>query len=73
MSQCPTHRAFDCGLLTVTPNLAVKISPRAKQTTDFGTRELLLKYEGKFISAPERFMPDPEFLKYHNEQVFLKS
>ena len=54
-------RAFDCGLLTVTPNLAVKISPRAKQTTDFGTRELLLKYEGKFIWRPSVSCQTPNF------------
>lgn len=65
-------RAFDCGLLTVTPSMAVKISPQAKNKTDVGTRELLLKYEGTLITPPARFLPNPEFLKYHNEQVFLK-
>jgi putative restriction endonuclease len=67
-------RAFDCGLLTVMPNLRVKISPKAKQkSSDVGTRELLLRYEDAPISLPRHFAPEPEFLTYHNEHVFLKS
>jgi putative restriction endonuclease len=67
-------RAFDCGLLTVTPDLKVKISPKARRkSSDMGTRELLLRYEGASISLPRRFAPEPEFLKYHNEQIFLRS
>lgn len=67
-------RAFDCGLLTVTPDLGVKISPKAKKkTSDVGTHELLLRYEGASISPPRHFAPAPEFLKYHNDKVFLES
>jgi putative restriction endonuclease len=67
-------RAFDCGLLTVTPDLKVKISTKARRkSSDVGTHELLLRYEGAAVSLPRRFAPEPEFLKYHNEQVFLKS
>ena len=67
-------RAFDCGLLTVTPDLKVKISTKVtRKPSDVGTRELLLRYEDAAISLPRRFAPDPEFLKYHNEQIFLKS
>jgi putative restriction endonuclease len=67
-------RAFDCGLLTITPTLQVSISPKAKRkSSDEGTRELLLRYEGAKISSPRHFAPEPEFLTYHNENVFLKS
>jgi putative restriction endonuclease len=67
-------RAFDCGLLTVTPDLRVKISTKAKRkSSDVGTRELLLRYENASISLPRRFAPEAEFLTYHNEHVFLKS
>jgi putative restriction endonuclease len=67
-------RAFDCGLLTVTPELKVKISPKAKRKpSDVGTHELLLRYEDAPISSPRHFAPDPEFLKHHNEEIFLKS
>jgi putative restriction endonuclease len=67
-------RAFDCGLLTVTPDLRVKISTKAKRkSSDKGTRDLLLRYEAASISLPRRFAPEPEFLKYHNDHIFLKS
>jgi putative restriction endonuclease len=67
-------RAFDCGLLTVTPNLRVKISTKAKRkSSDVGTRELLLRYDDASITLPRHFTPEPEFLKYHNEHVFLES
>jgi putative restriction endonuclease len=66
-------RAFDCGLLTVTPDLRVKISPKAKRdSSDVGTRELLFRYEDAPVSLPRHFVPDPEFLTYHNESIFLK-
>jgi HNH endonuclease len=67
-------RAFDCGLLTVTPDLRVMISPKAKgKSTDLGIHELLLRYENARVRSPEHFVPDPRFLKYHNEHVFVKS
>lgn len=67
-------RAFDCGLLTVTPDLRVKVSPKAKRNpSDLGTRELLFRYQDAPVSPPRRFVPDPEFLKYHNDHIFLKS
>ncbi|MGH9513127.1 MAG: HNH endonuclease [Terriglobales bacterium] len=66
-------RAFDCGLLTITPDLRVKISPKAKRkSSDIGTHELLLRYEHVSISLPRHFAPELKFLRYHNEQVFLK-
>jgi putative restriction endonuclease len=67
-------RAFDCGLLTVTPELKVKLSPRLKgKIADRGSRELLQPYEGVSITLPHRFAPLRDFLQYHNEKVFLGS
>jgi len=66
-------RAFDCGLLTVTPDLRVMISPKAKRKSpDLGNQELLLRYEGAPVRAPEHFLPDPRFLKFHNESIFKR-
>ena len=65
-------RAFDCGLLTVTPDLKVRLSPRI---TGGATDEILQSFLGRFenapISVPRRFAPDKNFLRYHNERVFL--
>jgi putative restriction endonuclease len=67
-------RAFDCGLLTVTPDLKVKISRRLKTNpADKGARQFLWQFDGASISLPRRFAPDGDFLRYHNETVFLNS
>jgi len=65
-------RAFDCGLLTVTLDLKVKLSPKVKgSATDEATRSFLWRFENAPISAPRRFVPDEKFLRYHNERIFL--
>ena len=67
-------RAFDCGLMTVTPGLKVIISPKAKRkSSDQGNQELLLKYEGATVRPPGHFLPDPQFLQLHNEEIFIRS
>jgi len=51
-----THdRAFDCGLLTVTPDFRVKLSPQVrKYLADESTRELIGRYDGASIMLPSR-------------------
>jgi len=67
-------RAFDCGLLTVTPDLKVKISPRIrKHVTNKAAREFITRYDKLSISPPRRFCPTAGFLGYHNEKIFLSS
>ena len=65
-------RAFDCGLLTVTPDLKVKVSPRLKvKAADTAVQELFWRFENSSISIPRRFAPEEAFLRYHNEKTFL--
>lgn len=67
-------RAFDCGLLTVTPDLRVKLSPRLKQkNAGPASRRFLQPYDGATITPPRHFAPGVDFLRYHNEKVFLGS
>ncbi|MDT8068642.1 MAG: HNH endonuclease [Terriglobia bacterium] len=66
-------RAFDCGLLTITPDFRVRIADRPSQTTPAdisARRDFLLKFEGKQIELPTRFVPAPAFLRYHNRNIF---
>jgi len=64
-------RAFDRGLLTITPEFKIKISNSIKRdNVDSALQDLLLRYEGSEIKMPTRFMPDTNFLKYHNKSVF---
>lgn len=67
-----THdRAFDCGLVTITTDLRVKVSRFAPDVGKDGAFEdLLRRYEGATISPPRHFVPEPEFLAYHNKHVF---
>lgn len=64
-------KAFENGLLTVTPDLKIKISPiLLKQTKNEWVNNYFVQYHNKEIILPSRFLPDPEFLKYHNNERF---
>lgn len=67
-------RAFDKGLITVTPEHVVRVSPRIKKiSSDKIVSDLLVKYDGVSIQKPKRFFPDAKFLEYHNDVVFKKT
>jgi len=64
-------RAFDRGLLTITPDLTVKVSEVIKhQNVSEAVQNFLLRYEGISINKPAKFLPDIKFLKYHNKNIF---
>jgi len=63
-------RAFDFGLLTVTPEHRVRISRRLLRDKDPAVKALFSRYDGRKITLPSRFQPDPQFLDYHNRHVF---
>jgi putative restriction endonuclease len=64
-------KAFECGLLTITPDYRVKVSSTLKQkSNDENIGKYFLDYDDKEIYLPSRFLPDPEFLKYHNNERF---
>lgn len=66
-------RAFDKGLMTVLPDLTIKVSDAVRELyTDEKTREWLLDVEGLKIKRPGRFAPKRELLEYHNKYIFLR-
>jgi putative restriction endonuclease len=65
-------RAFDRGLITISRDFRVVVSPELKSSTNQGIRKLLLEYEHVQIKLPEHFRPDPTFLQYHFESVYQK-
>ena len=66
-------RAYDRGLITVSTEHVVLISPDLhKQKSNAFLAKTLIKLEGSKIKLPKRFVPDPEFLNYHHTQVFGK-
>ena len=64
-------KAFESGLLTITTDYKIKISPiLLKQKKSKSIEEYFLKYDSQEMILPSRFLPDIEFLKYHNENRF---
>lgn len=64
-------KAFDRGLITVTTDFKVKLSGRLKES---GSNEFInnffTSYENKEISLPDKFVPDRDFILFHNKEVF---
>lgn len=66
-------RAFDLGIMTVLPDLTIKISDAVdREHADKITQEWLFGVEGMKIKRPARFAPNRDLLAYHNEYVFLR-
>jgi putative restriction endonuclease len=64
-------RAFDAGLLTVTAEYRIRISPiLAKYIDDPASRSLLGRFDGRRMRLPEKFLPDVKFLDFHNHHIF---
>lgn len=64
------HRLFDAGYVTVTPELRVEASARMRD--DFNDGENYMRLHGSRIWVPNKpeYRPDPEMLRWHNENVF---
>lgn len=65
-------RAFEKGLITILPNYKIKISSILKKQKSKSLDDLFLKYDNRTIFLPKRFLPDKEFLEYHNDKHFQK-
>jgi putative restriction endonuclease len=66
-------KAFEAGLLTITPDYKIKISSSILENEKDKSvaTELFLKYENKSIILPTKFLPNKEFLEYHNSTRFI--
>jgi putative restriction endonuclease len=65
-------RAFDRGLISFDQDFKLLVGDALRRE---GRRHAVaegnfLSYEGRRISFPERFAPDPEFMRYHRERIF---
>ena len=63
-------KAFENGLITITPDFRIKISSVIKNQKSESFKDYFLKYENQPMILPSRFLPDIEFLKYHNNERF---
>lgn len=65
-------KAFDQGLITVTPKLIIKISAALQDSPQAAQdHALLVALAGRSIAPPHKLAPHPEFLAWHNQHVFL--
>lgn len=64
-------KAFDRGFITLSETGQIIISDGMKDIYDGKVVEDYFgRYAGRQIFNPERFLPDKEFIKYHNEEIF---
>ncbi|MGQ0562143.1 MAG: HNH endonuclease [Gemmatimonadota bacterium] len=64
------HKLFDVGYLTVTPEYRVEASPRMKEDFNDGENYLRLHGSQVWVPADQQLRPDPEALRWHNENKF---
>ena len=64
------HKLFDAGYVTVTPEYRVEASDRMRD--DFNDGENYLRLHGAAVTVPSdvALRPDPEVLRWHNEERF---
>lgn len=66
-------KAFDSGLMTITPTGRIYISPIVKALADDDfTRQWLTSLDGVILTPPVRFPPRKDYLEYHNDIIFRK-
>ncbi len=64
------HRLFDAGYITVTPDYRVEASKRMKDDFNDGDNYLKLHGSALWVPATAELRPDPEALRWHNENRF---
>lgn len=66
---CTLHdRAYDTGLLLILEDYRIGLPRRVKRFAgEQAVHDCLLKYEGLSIRLPDRWAPDPQFLRRHAE------
>ena len=64
--------AFDQGLITFDENYKLVLSSYLQEFLPEETLEQnFVAYAGNKLRLPEKFQPEPEFLRFHREEVFL--
>lgn len=59
-------KAFDKHLMTVTPDLTIRLSSQLLQHRDGRTRRYFASFEGRNLQKPTHLMPDVRLLSDHN-------
>ena len=66
-------RAFDKGLITIDADYKIKVSKSiAVFRKEMNIQKFFYDFEGKQIELPKRFLPNKDFLAFHNQEIFIK-
>jgi putative restriction endonuclease len=66
-------KAFDKGLISINPSFEVIVSPKISRViSDKDCYEWFMSFQGKKITLPEKFVPEIEFIEYHNDVIFIR-
>ncbi len=66
-------KAFDRGLITIDESFRIVISSRLRDVAmDADTRDWFMAYNHREIAMPDKFAPDKNYIKYHNDVVFQR-
>jgi putative restriction endonuclease len=66
-------KAFDKGFFTINSSFEITLSPKlSEMMADARTSDWLMAYHGKKIALPEKFVPEKQFIEYHNDVIFRK-
>ena len=62
-------KAFDCGLITVTEDLKIKVSSKLLKSSHIESiNQNFTQYDGKELLEAKKFQPDAKFLKIHSDR-----
>lgn len=64
-------RAFDRGLITINKDLRMVLSTELKRHRNAPNYKWLCECEGQVIQQAREYPPDPAFIEYHNNIVFV--
>lgn len=66
------HKAFDVGLITITPEFRVRVSSSLEtSTTSQSNQTFFESYNNQLARLPQRFLPDVSLLDWHNKSIFV--
>ncbi len=64
-------KAFDRGFITVKPDYSILVSDSISDVCDGkSVEQYFRRYANEKIILPDKFLPDKQFLEYHNDVIF---
>jgi putative restriction endonuclease len=66
------HKAFDLGLITITPEFRVRVSSSLENSVAGQPNGIFFEtYNNQLARLPQRFLPDVSLLEWHNRRIFV--